>query len=169
LTTAATAATAIGVVFAAIQLFLQRAHARTTFEDTLVRQYRELIKPQLVHDTDLAQIIAKHPGEDAARLQRIYLYLDLCNEQIFLRAIGRVSRSTWKVQWSRGIKDNIVGDTPIAHCWGLIKQNTNAFNELRAFEASDYSDPRSWEPRWRKPFVRLGLVTLRVPGTAAGD
>jgi hypothetical protein len=162
LTDAASAATALGVVLAAVALFLQRGQARTQFEDAIVRQYRELIKPSLVLDTLLAPLLDKRPDDEQARLRYIYSYLDLCNEQVFLRAIGRISRSTWGVQWSPGIRGNIEGNPIILGAWEEIQSATKDFQELRAFQRG-WTDPREWEPLWRRPLVRFGLATLRVP------
>ena len=163
---AAAAATAAGVVFAAWALFLQRGQGRTQFEDAVVSQYREMIKPRLVLDTLLHDVRKELPECEHERLRDVYLYLDLCNEQVFLRAIGRVSRSTWTIQWGDGIKGNVCGNDAISGIWQLIKDKTGDFRELRAFEdyGEGWKDPRSWDRRWRRPLVRFGLVALRVPG-----
>jgi hypothetical protein len=162
---AAAAATAFGVVLAAWALFLQRGQARTQFEDAVVKQYRELIKPTLVLDALLAPILDESSSEERERLRYIYSYLDLCNEQVFLRAIGRVSRSTWKIQWSPGIQGNVEGNEAISQAWGEIQRSTRDFQELRALQQGEWEDPRKWEPIWRRPLVRFGLATLRVPPT----
>lgn len=161
---AAAAATALGVVLTAIALFLARGQARTQFEDSVVAQYRDLIRPELVSEVFLADAFDQLSEVERSRLSKIYLYLDLCNEQVFLRAIGRVSRSTWRIQWSPGISQNLKSG-PIEKAWREIQVATGDFEELRAFEGGDWSDPRSWEPFWRRPLVRFGLATLRVPGT----
>jgi hypothetical protein len=160
---AAAAATACGVALAAWALFLQRGQARTQFEDGVVQQYRELIKPHLVLDVMLENVARNLPDAERQRLHDVYLYLDLCNEQVFLRAIGRVSRATWMVQWSDGIRDNVRDIPAVADTWRLIQETTDDFRELRAFEQNDWDDPRGWEPLWRRPLVRFGLATLRVP------
>jgi len=103
----ASLATAVGVAVAATALLLQRGQARTDFEDTVVKQYREIIKPNLVLDALLNDALSETPDAERERLRQIYLYLDLCNEQVFLRAIGRVRRSTWSIQWSKGIQGNL--------------------------------------------------------------
>jgi hypothetical protein len=167
LTDIAAAATAAGVFFAAYQLFLQRAQARNAFEDTLVRQYRELIKPELVTDVRLGRLIEGRSPAEVDRLRRIYLYLDLCNEQVFLRAVGRISRATWRVQWADGIRDNIRCNAVIAADWELIQAATADFHELRAFAQNNYRDPYTWEPFWRRLLVRFGLATIRVPFVSA--
>jgi hypothetical protein len=91
------------------------------------------------------------------------LYADLCNEQVFLRAIGRVSRSTWKTQWAEGIRQNLTGEHRLAEDWRALREATGDFAELRAFERLGWRDPWKWEPWWRRRLVRLGWLTLRVP------
>jgi hypothetical protein len=157
-------ATAIGVGFAAWALVQQRYQARAQFEDTIVQQYRELIKPRLLTNALLADLISNVPEGERERVQQVYLYLDLCNEQVFLRAIGRVSRSTWRVQWSEGIRGNVRDNPTIAADWQRIKDATHDFAELRRFESSGWSDPKRWEPIWRRVLIRLGVATLRPPG-----
>jgi hypothetical protein len=160
-------ATAVGVLFAAIALLLQRSQARTQFEDSLVDEYRQLIKPDLVGDVLLQDVFAELPQVKREHVQRMYLYFDLCNEQVFLRATGRVSRPTWVIQWGPGIKQNL-DYAKIAEAWKLIQEKTCDFRELRAF-SRDWADPRTWEPPWRRLPVRLGMASLRVPDAARGE
>ena len=160
---AAAAATALGVFFAAWALFLQRGQERTQFEDAIVQQYRNLIRPELLANATVGGLLEDLPESERKRVRQIYLYLDLCNEQVFLRAIGRVSRSTWRVQWSEGIRTNVRGNADIEAAWRLVKENTDDFHELRAFEQNDWQDPRYWEPLWRRALIRFGLATLRTP------
>jgi len=156
-------ATAIGVGIAAWALVLQRYQARAQFEDTIVQQYRELIKPRLLSNALLADLMTSVAEGDRERLQHVYIYLDLCNEQVFLRAIGRVSRSTWRVQWSEGIRGNVRDNPTIAADWQRIKDTTHDFEELRRFESSGWSDPKRWEPLWKRVLIRFGVATLRMP------
>ncbi len=160
---AAAGATAFGVILAGFALLLQRGQMRTQFEDAVVEQYRQLIKPDLVIDVLLKVVLEKLPSDERERMHHIYLYLDLCNEQVFLRAIGRVSRSTWKIQWSDGIRENVQKNEIISKAWETIQDKTDHFRELRAFQRRGWDDPRTWEPWWRRPLVRFGLATLRVP------
>jgi hypothetical protein len=149
-------ATAIGVLIAAFALLLQRGQARTSFEDSLVRQYRELIKPELVLQVLLKQPAQDTPADDAKRLQSLYLYFDLCNEQIYLRFVGRVSKTAW-IQWRDGIEWNLA-KPEIGEAWLTVKDVTADFQELRRVEADGFPDPRRWEPIWRRPLVRFGVV-----------
>src|SRR4051794_27330824 len=158
----ASAATAAGVLVAAWALLLQRGLSRTHFEDEIVRQYRDVIKPQLLHGM-IAGVLERFPAAEHERVRQVYLYLDLCNEQVFLRAIGRISSPTWRVQWGAGISGNLEENAAIAEIWQILKIATEDFRELRAFESRGWTDPRQWENVWRRPMVRMGWATLRVP------
>jgi len=140
-------ATALGVLFLACQLYLQRAQGRSSFEDSLVREYRQLIKPHLV-DAQLAKVLHDRPDEQQ-RLVNAYRYFDLCNEQVFLRSLGRVGRWTWRTQWGPGIRGRLTTE-PVLTDWMEVKKLTNDFAELRAFERSGFSDPWLWQPWWRR-------------------
>ena len=139
------AATAVGVLVAAVALLMQRGQSRTTFEDDLVRQYREIVKPKLV----TAAVLDDVSETDAELLSPFYQYIDLCNEQVFLRLSGRVRRRTWD-QWADGIKVNLARPA-VASAWDTIKEKAPTdFQELRLLESCEYRDPRSWFSRPRR-------------------
>jgi hypothetical protein len=89
----ASIATAIGVAFAAWQIFQTHRLAQTTFEDSLDQQYRSLAMLIPVN-----ALIGKSIPENEKKEVReiIYNYLDLCNEQIYLRVKNRVTENRWK-------------------------------------------------------------------------
>jgi len=145
---AAGIATALGVLFGAGQLMLSRSTSRTSFEDGISRQYRELIKPQL-SDALLGPLEA----EERELVARYYEYLDLCNEQVFLRMQGRVRRRTW-TEWVSGIEGNL-GRTPLSDAWTIAREKLPEFREMRLLHETG-SDPRVWSPRWRR-FLRREL------------
>lgn len=75
-------ATALAVLMAAWQLYRGTLQNRTNFEDELSREYRELARsiPVKVH---LGEVLSPEEFEQA--FPRLYQYIDLTNEQIFLR------------------------------------------------------------------------------------
>ena len=79
---AASMATALGVFFAAWQIWEGRAMASISFEDSFNQQYRSLI--YLIPVDALLGKELKDDLEDKSR-EAIYNYLDLCNEQIYQR------------------------------------------------------------------------------------
>jgi hypothetical protein len=85
-----------------LQLRASQRQARAGFEDALNQQYRDLVAALPVEafltppDTTV-QEAAWQPN-----LATFYRYADLCNEQVFLRQRGRVSRETWN-DWRAGI------------------------------------------------------------------
>jgi len=140
-------ATAVAVMIAAWQLYRGTLQARTNFEDDLSREYRELARciPVKAH---LGEELGGEDFEQA--FSRLYQYIDLTNEQIFLRMQGRVSRATW-LNWRDGIKSNL-GRPAFPKAWTRIKKGSSGnFMELRELEASGFSiDPLKWLPAWKR-------------------
>jgi len=140
-------ATAVGVFFAAFQLWHTRARAITTFEDTLANEYREIIDrlptEAMFGESLTAEVQLKH-------LHDFYRYLDLTNNQVFLRKIRRISKKTWRF-WSEGIETNLARPA-FAAAWAEISRRAgNDFSELRRLIAEGFeTDPRSWVAWYRK-------------------
>jgi hypothetical protein len=139
--------TAVAVLIAAWQVRKNTQQARTNFEDDLSREYRELARSIPVK-AYLGQDLGEEEFEQA--FQRLYQYIDLTNEQIFLRMNGRISRTTW-LNWVAGIKSNL-GRPAFRDAWARIKNSPNgSFAELRKLENSEFeSDPRRWIPVWKR-------------------
>jgi hypothetical protein len=115
-TMVASIATALAVFVAACQLYRGTLQARTNFEDELCREYRELASciPVKAH---FGEVLSAEEFELA--LPRLYQYIDLTNEQIFLRMNGCISRATWR-NWQEGIKSNLERSA-FAQAWAVIK------------------------------------------------
>jgi hypothetical protein len=138
----ASIATAVGVFFAAFQLWHTRARAITTFEDTLSNEYRQ-ITGRLPTEALLGEILTADLQK--ANLHEFYQYFDLTNSQIFLRQSGRISKKTWKF-WAEGIETNFARPA-FAAAWAEISRRAgNDFSELRRLVADEFkSDPRYWK------------------------
>ena len=138
----ASIATAVGVFFAAIQLWYTRVRAITTFEDTLANSYRE-ITAQLSTAALLGEALSSEV--QAEHLHDFYQYFDLTNNQIFLRKIGRISKKTWAF-WAEGIGTNL-GRPAFAGAWAEISRRAGSdFAELRQLIDEGFtSDPKKWE------------------------
>jgi hypothetical protein len=134
-------ATAIGVIFVAWQLWQTKRQAVTSFEDHLAREYRDLAK-EIPASALLGQELQKDEFLEVREL--IYNYIDLTNEQVFLRQIGRVSKETWEY-WLDGIKSNLSRQI-FARVWTEVKAGVpESFQELRRLEKEAFaSDPIRW-------------------------
>jgi hypothetical protein len=134
-------ATAIGVFFAAFQLWHTRARAITTFEDSLASEYRQIIG-RLPTEALLGEIL--RPEARRAQLHEFYRYFDLTNNQIFLRQIGRISKKTWKF-WAEGIQTNLARPA-FAESWAEVSKRAGSdFAELRRLITEEFrTDPRNW-------------------------
>src|SRR5688500_13064586 len=125
-----TAVTAVGVFMAGWQIKESRRLSRTEFEDGLAHQYREIIR-----EIPVKALLGDRlePAELNVALQFFYSYIDLTNDQIFLRQQGRVSAETWE-NWRDGIKSFMSMPAFVA-AWQKIKDKpTTKFDELRRLE-----------------------------------
>jgi len=140
-------ATAAAVLIAAWQLHKNTRQACIDFEDDLSREYRELARtipgPMLLGET---------PNEEdlKAEFSRLYQYIDLSNEQVFLRMAGRITKGTW-LNWRDGIQSNL-SRPAFARAWNEIKIHApGSFTELRRLEDGRFvEDPRQWVSRIRR-------------------
>lgn len=150
--TCLTAVNATAIFVAAWQLRMTKRQAITTFEDTIAREYRDLAN-DLPIEAILGEELPKDLSEKEGRaaFEVFCHYFDLCNEQVFLREIGRVSDKTWKF-WCDGISSNLKRPA-FLRAWGEFSRRSKDFQELRRLIESDYAeDPkRPWSPRkWAK-------------------
>jgi hypothetical protein len=137
----ASIATAFGVILAAWQLWMTQIQTKTTFEDTIAREYREL-SLQIPTKAFLGDVLSR--DEYLGAENDFYHYFDLSNEQVFLRQIGRVRKRTWQF-WRDGIRSNLRRPA-FSSAWTDIAARSNGdFAELRKLIAEEFrKDPRCW-------------------------
>lgn len=135
-------AAAIGVWFAYAQLRHTRQQAITQFEDGLAREYREIAR-RIPVKALLGDALVGDEFDKA--LNDLYNYIDLSNEQVFLRQQGRVREVTW-LNWRDGIRTNL-GRPAFAKAWETIKKRSpDSFDELRELERRRFeADPFEWK------------------------
>lgn len=133
--------TAIGVIVAARQLTLSKRQTRTQFEDDLAREYRELVE-RIPVKALLGESLEHEEYEK--NLHLFYRYIDLSNEQVFLRQMERIGLDTW-INWLAGIKSNL-GLPAFGKAWDEIKTKApQRFQELRLLEEKSFmGDPKYW-------------------------
>ncbi len=130
----------IGVFLAYKQLASSKEIARMQFEDSLAKEYRELIMA-IPTKALLGEDLSSEEFEKS--FDEIFRYFDLTNQQIFLRSKKRVSKSTW-LEWIEGIKSNM-SLSVFKLAWEKIKSKSNSFDELRRLEQDGYvTDPADW-------------------------
>ena len=141
ITAIATAVMAIGVVLVFWQIRLTKKQAVTQFEDGMAGEYRDLIQR-----IPTKALLGEELGEDECQnaLDEFYHYIDLSNEQVFLRMNNRITFKTWQ-NWCDGIKANL-SRPAFKKAWTEIKSRaTESFNELRRLENSGFKDdPSKW-------------------------
>lgn len=156
------AVTAVGVFLAWWQIRLARQLSRTQFEDTLAHQYRDIIK-----DIPVKALLGDtlDPKEQEEALPYFYRYIDLTNDQIFLRQQGRVGAATWE-NWRDGIK-TLMSMPAFAEAWRQIRvKPTTKFDELRRLERDHYQgDPQDWVEELGAPSL-ASLERMAISPTA---
>ena len=152
----ANAVVAFGLLFTICQLRLAKKLARTQFEDTLAREYREIIA-KLPSRAMLGEELSN--AENVDYLDEFYQYIDLCNEQVFLRTRNRITFSTW-VYWRDGITANLARPA-FKTAWERIKQDPNSFEELKQLLHQPKKDPKPGFWSYLKQAVMSSLV---MPG-----
>jgi hypothetical protein len=141
----------VGIWFVRKQLMQTKEVAQLTkdiaqlqFEDTLEKEYRDLISripTKALLDSDLGE------AEYEDTFDELFRYFDLSNRQIELRKEGRIGDSTWD-NWRIGIKFNM-SQPAFKRAWADVKIRTDDhaaefFSELRALEKSAYlHDPKT--------------------------
>jgi hypothetical protein len=124
---ASSVATPVGVAVAAWQLWLAQRQAKTSFEDSIVKEYRELAAT-LPTKALLGEALTEE--EQRAALEEFYRYFDLCNHQIFLHERKRITRKTWSF-WREGIESNMRRPA-FQRAWADVCARANGdFAELR--------------------------------------
>ena len=135
-------ATAIGVLIAAFQLRTSSKIAQSEFEDSIDQQYRDLAR-----GIPVDALIGKSVCDDKKEMTRelIYNYLDLCNEQIFLRRKKRIRKDTW-VDWCAGMESNL-SKQEFEKVWSEVKiEAPQTFTFLERLEKKKFMcDPLKWK------------------------
>lgn len=134
-------ATSIAVVIALWHILVTRSQARTEFEDELDREYREITR-HIPVKAFLGEELSEKEFDEA--LPYLYQYMDLSNNQVFLRQANRVGERTWGF-WRDGIKSNLARE-PFRTAWKRVKEKGQpSFSELKRLENSGFrDDPKKW-------------------------
>lgn len=138
------AATAAAVVYTKRQLKAGHDQARTAFEDNLEREYRQIAADIPVRAL-LGAKLASPLSDEVLRV--FYRYIDLTNQQVFLRRQGRITSETWH-NWCEGIAHHF-GRPAFRDAWEQIRDKATEdfedFSELHRLQQSDFKDdPADW-------------------------
>ncbi|MFM6989988.1 MAG: hypothetical protein ACKOWD_01605 [Rhodoferax sp.] len=132
---------ALAVIFAMFQIRTTKVIHQLQFEDGLDKEYRDLVA-RIPTKALLGSGLA--PEEYTDSFDEFYRYVDLCNQQIFLRQRKRVGSAVW-IEWCEGMRCNLVQLPAFRRAWGEIKSRCDSFQELRRLENENFcSDPANW-------------------------
>lgn len=137
----ASVATAIGVAIAAWQIRRNAEQTKTSFEDSLNKEYRELMRP-----VPLKALVGENVTEKEAEAAKeaIYNYLDFCNQQVYLRKQKRIRKPTW-LEWQEGMKINFALPLFAEVAQLVFARLPHIFSELRKVQESGFNaDPAEW-------------------------
>ena len=115
--------------------------AQTTFEDSIDQQYR-VLAARVPMDVWLGK--APSPEIEQHAREIAFQYLDLCNEQILLRKLRRISDGRWR-GWLEGIEENM-GIPLIRDVWDEVLRNRpgHLSNLARLHDTEYRVDPKWW-------------------------
>lgn len=141
ITAIATFGAAVGVWYARQQLISSQEIAQLQFEDSLAKEYREIAN----RIPTKAFLGSELSGDEYANaFDDIFHYIDLSNEQVYLRIRGRIGKEVWD-NWRDGIKTNLSLPT-FRRAWNEIKEKSDSFQELRHLENEEFKfDPLGWD------------------------
>ena len=139
--TLASIATAILVGIGVWEIRQGSRIAQAQFEDSLDQQYR-VLSMDIPVDALIGQAVPEAQWLETREL--IYNYLDLCNEQVFLRQKKRVRKDTW-LDWCAGIRSHL-GKPAFQKVWSEVKsESPSSFSFLERLELDSFeSDPAKW-------------------------
>lgn len=132
----------IGVVVALWQIWRNNEQQKTSFEDSLTKEYRDIVR-RIPYKALMGEELNEAERETA--YNEIFNYMDLCNEQIFLRMSGRVRKNTWN-NWQEGMHTNYSQSVFKNASEEVFLKVPNNFKELKKVLGSEYrSDPKKWK------------------------
>lgn len=134
-------ATLIGVIFAIYQFWRNVEQSKTSFEDSISREYRD-ISNNIPYNALIGKTLIGEEMTQASNV--IYNYIDFCNEQIFLRRTGRVREDTWN-NWQEGMSINFSLPIFLYISEEVFKELPDSFTGLKRVMSENYStDPKNW-------------------------
>lgn len=129
---------------------------RSEFEDIYIQRYWEILsripvdlRVQLIEEKELRDVLV----EDSNVEQALWDYLALCEDEIDLRKIGRVTDETWAV-WCHSIEDSIGGYPHRPMLEHVMEKFGVTADQLRC------SDPTDREALKHLPFDNLRHIYL---------
>lgn len=129
ITALASALTALAVIFAALQVVLHNRQTHRDFESLYLQRFWSISDKQ--NEALEASTSSREASTDSAN----HAYLELSNDQISLRELGRITDGTWRF-WEEAIHEKCTSPPYL----GMIK-----IDARRATEVTDSSAPE--EPR----------------------
>jgi hypothetical protein len=136
ITSAATSVLCVGVWMTWRQVRLAEEQTRTSFEDSMVRDFRDVMREIPIEALLGGELTA---AQRAQSLSAFYRYFDLCNAQAYLHREGRIRPETWQ-HWRRGIKARL-SRPEFRRAWDDIRTRLpDGFDRLRELDAEMFPE-----------------------------
>lgn len=132
-------ATALAVAVAAGQIHTAKKQGVAAFEEALDEQYRA-ISLALPVDVLIGKMPKDHDKDKVREL--IFNYLDLCNNEVYYRAKGRISSHTW-MSWNTGMK-SLLSMPAFQEVYVEVIEKTGFTYLARLVEDNFKTDPIKW-------------------------
>ena len=120
--------TIIGIGFAGLQVFYAQKSYQEAREQAFYNSYRDSlnsIPSKYFLGTPLEASFDLLPSDVQ---QAFFVYIDLCNEQVFAHDSRKISKRTWK-NWETGIKGNFRLPAFLS-AWEYIRTKSGSYDEL---------------------------------------
>lgn len=125
-----------------IQIWKNTLQSKTTFENSLSKEYREIIRA-IPYNSLIGATLTDEEKDKA--FNELYNYMDFCNQQIFLRKNGRIRKSTW-LNWQSGMKLNFTLPIFKEVSQKVFDELSEIFEELRRVKDTNFdTDPEDWK------------------------
>jgi hypothetical protein len=138
---------AVAILIALYQIQRSNRQSKTVFEDTISKEYRDLVRGISVK-LYIGDPIAENEMIEVRH--QLFRYFELTNYQIFLRRCNRISSSTW-LTWRDGIQANMKLPV-IQKTWDdMAGKNLIRFHNLERLIEEKYAvDPIKWNSNFKQ-------------------
>ena len=124
-------ATAIGAGFVAFQLWQTQRALRASYERTFVERYEQIIAHVLLAALLEGRLPDTVTDTDPEVIERAFFdYFELCEEELYFRKLGRITRRTW-ADWWEGMALQFRNDAFAAELERLVERTASDCAEER--------------------------------------
>lgn len=125
------------VVIAVLQSRQAKRQRVRDFELAYIQRYWQIYDRLALLIPERSRVECSTPLDDA-QYSACVSYIDLCEDELDVRAAGWVSDSTWKL-WTASIED-VFNDEILASVWKEVSSSSGRYSRLRAAKRQPHTD-----------------------------